>query len=322
MLKYIIKRLLHMIPVLFIISVVIFGIIKAMPGDPVNAYLGPGSQVSAEQRDKIRHLLGLDQPIYIQYGKWLGRMCKGEFGDSFTYRMPVSKVIPEFIWNSFILNILAFVVGFIVSVIVGVICAVKRYSVFDNFWTVFSLVRISIPSFFFALLLIFIFSIKFQWLPIGGKSTPGLEGNSITHGWDVFRHMILPATVIGLATLADNVRYVRNAMLEVLKQDYVRTARSKGVAEWLVIFKHAFRNGLIPIVTLIGLYIPTLFSGSVLLETVFCWPGIGYESYNALMSRDYNLAMTLMMFIALLTLVGFLLSDILYSFVDPRVKCE
>ena len=320
MLKYIIKRLLHMIPVLLIISIVIFGIIKAMPGDPVNAYLGPGSQVSVEQKNKIRELLGLNQPIYIQYVKWLGRMCTGDFGDSFTYRMPVSDVIPQFIWNSFILNVAAFVVGFGISIVVGVISAVKRYSFFDNFWTVFSLVRISIPSFFFALLLIFVFSIKLQWLPIGGKNTPGLDATGLANFWDVLKHMILPATVIALATLAANVRYVRNAMLEVLKQDYVRTARSKGVREGLVIFKHAFRNGLIPIVTLIGLYIPTLFSGAVLLETVFGWPGIGYESYNALMSRDYNLAMTLMMFFALLTLLGFLISDILYSLVDPRIK--
>ena len=322
MLKYILKRLLHMIPVLFIISVVIFGIIKAMPGDPVNAFLGPGGRVSVEQRERITKMLGLDKPIYVQYAKWLGRMCKGDFGDSFTYRMPVSEVIPEFIWNSFILNISAFAVGFTITIIVGVISAVKRYSFFDNFWTVFSLIRISTPSFFFALLLIFVFSIKLQWLPIGGKNTPGLNATGFAYVWDVTKHMILPATVIALGTLAANVRYVRNAMLEVLKQDYVRTARSKGLKEFVVIFKHAFRNGLIPIVTLIGLYMPALFSGAVLLEVVFGWPGIGYESYSALMSRDYNLAMTLLMFFSLLTLFGYLLSDILYSLVDPRIKCE
>jgi len=326
MLKYILRRLLHLIPVLLVITIILFALLEIMPGDPVNAYLGMGSNATVEQQNQIREQLGLDQAPYIRYFKWVGRTLSGDLGNSLKFRKPVADVIGTFIWNSFYLNLLGMIFAFLIAIPVGIKSAVKKYGLFDNFWTVFSLMGVSMPSFFFALVLIFFVAIPSNWLPLNGmRTTIYLAKGYDSFGQevlDVLKHMILPLTVVTISSLASLTRYVRNAVIEVINQDYIRTARSKGLSEKVVIYKHAFRNALLPIVTLLGMYIPGLFGGSILLETVFIWPGIGQVLYTSILDRDYSMLMAGNTFYALLMLAGNLLSDISYAFVDPRVRVK
>lgn len=319
---FIFKRLFQMIPVLIIISFVLFLITRSMPGDPVDVYLGTGANVTAERRTEVRRLLGLDKPLAAQYLNWAGRMLNGDYGDSFVYRRPVREIIGPFIRNSFILNIGGYFLAFLISIPIGIISAVRKGKAFDKFWTLFSLIGFSIPSFFTAVLVIFIFAIKVPFFPISGMVTAGLDANGWAYWADVLKHLALPLLVVVLGSMAGLIRYVRSAMLEVVKQDYIRTAKAKGLSEAVVIYKHAFRNALIPVITLMGFTLPGLFGGAVLLETIFVWPGIGRELYAAIIGRDYNLVMALNMFFALLTLVGNLLADLGYALADPRVKLE
>ncbi len=235
---------------------------------------------------------------------------------------PVKDVIGPYLKNTFILNIPVFILAFGISIPVGIHSAVKRYSIFDNFWTVFSLVGISIPSFFFALLLIYTFAVKIQILPINGMVEAGSETSGFAYAVEVAQHMVLPGIVLTIASLASYVRYTRNGMLEVINQDYIRTARAKGLNEKVVIYKHGFRNALLPIVTLLGYSLIFLLSGSVITETVFNWPGMGRVLLESVTMRDYNLMMAVMMLYAILTLIGNLLADIGYALVDPRVKVD
>lgn len=318
--KYILKRLLHMIPVILVISICIFGIIKLAPGSPVGTNLDP--RATPEQKAMEKERLGLDKPLHIQYTMWLSRVAQGDLGKSFIYQKPVKDVIGPYLKNTFILNIPVFILAFGISIPVGIHSAVKRYSLFDNFWTVFSLVGISIPSFFFALLLIYTFAVKIQILPINGMVEAGSETSGFAYAVEVAQHMVLPGIVLTIASLASYVRYTRNGMLEVINQDYIRTARAKGLNEKVVIYKHGFRNALLPIVTLLGYSLIFLLSGSVITETVFNWPGMGRVLLESVTMRDYNLMMAVMMLYAILTLIGNLLADIGYALVDPRVKVD
>ncbi|SCX90055.1 ABC transporter permease [Alkaliphilus peptidifermentans] len=320
MLRYLARRILHMIPVMIIISICIFTIIKLTPGSPVGLNLDP--EMTAEQRQAEYERLGLHLPLPVQYVNWVGRSLNGDFGPSSLYNRPVSEIVPKYVWNSFKLNVLVFIFAFLLSVPIGIICAVKQYSFTDNFWTVFSLFGISMPSFFFGLLLIYFFAAKLGWFPISGMMTAGSNLTGMANVLDQLRHMILPATVLTIGSLASLVRYTRTSMLDIIKQDYIRTARSKGLTEKVVIYRHAFRNAMLPIVTLIGFWVPQLFSGAVILETVFNWPGIGQIMLNAINFRDYNLMMATLLLFAVLTLLGNLLADIGYAVVDPRIKVE
>ncbi|MBZ2175841.1 ABC transporter permease [Schnuerera sp. xch1] len=320
MLRYIGRRLLQLIPVIILISILIFTIVKATPGDPVGSNLDP--RATAEQRQAERARLGLDKPIPVQYWNWITRSVQGDFGDSYIYKRPVIEVIPDFIKNSMILNIFVYIFAFLVSIPIGIITAVRQYSKTDNFFSAFSIIGISMPTFFFGLLLIYFFGVKNQWFPISGMETVGKNIEGLAHVKDVLNHIALPGIVLIIANLASLVRYTRTSMLEVINQDYIRTARSKGLEEKVVIYKHAFRNALIPIITIVGFTIPSLFSGAVMLETVFNWPGIGRVLVDAVNLRDYNLLMALNMFFAILTLLGNLLADIGYALVDPRIRVD
>jgi len=323
MLKYILRRFLHLIPVMIVISIVIFGIMELMPGDAVQAYLGVGSGVSVAQQQQIKEQLGLDGNVVERYINWLGRTLKGDFGRSILQRAPVADIIGVSVWNTFILNFFGMIFAFAISIPVGIRSAVNKYSHFDNFWTVFSLVGVSMPSFFFAMILIF-----FVGIPLGLPLTLMRDPMSVVRGYpslwaefiDVGKHMIMPLTVLIISSLASLTRYVRNATLEVINQDYIRTARSKGLSEKVVIYKHAFRNALLPIVTLLGSWIPALFGGSLILETIFRWPGIGNTLFQAIFKQDTSLVMAINIFYAMLMLAGNLLADISYALVDPRVK--
>ncbi len=326
MLKYVVKRLLHMIPVLLVITMVLYGMLELMPGDPVSNYLGLGTEVSVEQQQQMRAQLGLDDPLHIRYFKWLGRTLTGDFGRSIKYRKPVSEVVGPFILNSFYLNIVAMFFSFAIAIPIGIKSAVKKYGLFDNFFTVFSLLGVSMPSFFFALLLIFFVAIPVKWIPLNGMRTTLNLAKGYDSLWheisDVLKHMILPVTVLTISSLASLTRYVRNSVIEVINQDYIRTARSKGLAEKVVIYKHAFRNALLPIVTLLSFWIPSLFGGSIILETVFIWPGIGNVLFTSVKDADYSMVMAVNVFYVLLMLFGNLFADLSYALVDPRIRVK
>jgi len=327
MLKFLGKRLLNLIPVMIIITIILFGLLQLMPGDPVSAYLGQGSKTTPEQQQQIREQLGLDKGPVTQYFNWLGRTLKGDFGSSLKFRKPVSEVIGDYIWNTFLLNIISMVLAFAIAIPVGIKSAVKKYGVFDNFWTVFSLIGVGMPSFFFALLMIFFIAVPSNGaIPLNGMRTPVMAAvgydSFMAEVIDVAKHMILPVIILTILSLAGLIRYVRNSVIEVINQDYIRTARSKGLKEKVVIYRHAFRNALIPIVTLLGMYIPSLFGGAILLETVLLWPGIGNILYTSVMGRDIWIVMAANTFYAVLMVLGNLVSDMSYALVDPRVKVE
>lgn len=326
MIKYIIKRILNLIPVMLIISVTIFGVVNMMPGDQVEAYLGTGSRVTMEQKERIREELGLNKSLPEQYVRWMGRICTGDLGTSIKLKQPVGSLINDYVWNTFLLNIISLIVAVIISIPIGIKQATKKYSKFDNFWTVFSLIGISVPTFFFALLLVFLVARNIPWIPINGMKNVSMAAfgySSIFAEWaDIASHMILPVIVLAFGSFATLSRYVRSAMIDVINQDYIRTARAKGLKEKVVIYRHAFRNALIPLVTLLGMYIPSLFSGAIILESVFIWPGIGKLLIDSINGRDNSVVTACLMFSAILMVLGNLLSDVLYSIVDPRIKVE
>lgn len=320
MIQYAVKRILKMIPTLLIISIIIFGIINMAPGDFVDGKANPN--MSAEKVQELKEIYGLDKPLPIRYINWAKNAVRGNFGDSLRYKQPVSEVINEHIWNSFLLAMTSFILCLIIAIPIGIISATKQYSSFDKTFTLLSFVGISLPSFFVALVSIKIFSLNLGIFPIGGMTTAGSKATGISSFMDIAKHMFLPVVTLTIIQFGSLVRYVRTSMLEVIKQDYIRTARAKGLKEKVVIYKHALRNGLIPIITFVGMTIPTLFAGAIITETIFVWPGIGRIGYEAILNRDYTLLMGFNMFMALMTLLGNLLSDILYAVVDPRIKLK
>ena len=326
MLKYILKRLVNLIPVVFIISILVFATVQAMPGDPVDAYLGMNFKVTEQQREQLREELGLNKSQPEQYVRWVGRMVTGDLGDSIKLKKPVVEVIGSYVWNTFYLNALSLIVALLFAIPIGIKQAVKKGSKYDNFWTVFSLLGVSVPTFFFALLLLFFVALNIPNFPLNGMKDATMDAfgypNKFVEILDILKHSILPVIVLAFSTFATFSRYVRNSMIEVINMDYIRTARSKGLKEKVVIYKHAFRNAMIPLVTLLGMYIPTLFSGAVILETVFIWPGIGKVLIDAINARDNSLVTACLMFSALLMVLGNLLADIFYSMVDPRIKVD
>lgn len=320
MLRYIAKRLLQMIPVLLIISIVIFSIIVLTPGEPIGAKMDP--RMTPEEKAMERSRLGLDKPIHVRYGIWVSNMLKFDFGESSLYNKPVSKVIGPFIKNSLKLNVFVFLFTYLLAIPIGIFAAVRKDGVVDKLVTVTSYLGASFPTFFIGLILIFIFSIKLNVTPISGMVTAGAHYTGFAAFTDVVKHMILPAITLIIISLPRYIRYVRMNMLNTINQDYIRTARAKGLSEKVVIFSHAFRNSLIAIVTLFGFEIPMLFSGAAILESVFNWPGIGRVMLDAISNRDYNLMMATLILLALMTLIGNLLADVCYALVDPRVKVD
>lgn len=291
------------------------------PGDPV--LLLTERNATAEEVARIRALYGLDAPIHIQYIRWLRQVLKGDFGRSFVDGRPVIDHILDRLPYTLYLNFVVMIIIYALSIPIGNISALKQYSLFDHVVTFFAFLGQALPSFWFALLLIYAVGIKSSWLPISGVATIGVTMKR--HGlWAVLldraKHLILPVTVISLGSMAGITRYMRSSMLEVIRQDYIRTARAKGLPESVVIRKHALRNALLPIVTLVGFELPILFSGSVIIETIFSWPGLGLLSIRAVFQRDYQIVMALNMIGAFLMVAGNFLADILYVLVDPRIK--
>lgn len=320
MIQYIVRRLLQMIPLVIGISFIIFGIFALAPGDFVDANATPG--MTAERKAELKELYGLNGSIPERYVKWASRAVKGEWGESFQFKKPVMEVIDDYIWNSFLLAVIAEIFAILVAVPIGVFSATRQYSFFDKFFTVFAFIGISLPSFFLGLVFIKIFAVDLKILPVGGLQNASAGYTGLAKVKDIAVHLVMPAFVLGFLGIGSLVRYTRTAMLEVVKQDYIRTARAKGLSERKVIYKHAFRNALIPIVTLLGLMIPSLFAGAILTENIFAYPGIGRIALGAINKRDYFLLMGFNMLMAILTLLGNLLADLMYAAVDPRVRLK
>jgi len=319
--RYIVNRLLLIIPLLLGITVVTFGIMHLAPGKPTDLITDMNAKVSAEAKVKLTRLYGLDDPWYIQYGRWLFRFAKLDFGRSFKDDRPVIKKIGERLPATLLLNFLSILLIFCLALPIGIYSAVHQNSKFDKGMTVFVFIGFSTPTYWLALLLMIGIGLKLGALPISGLRSLNFDELTLfSKVIDIAKHLILPVTVSAFTGLAGLSRYARNGMLEVIRQDYIRTARAKGLPESKVIYKHALRNALIPIVTLLGLFLPELIGGSFIFETIFAYPGMGRLGFDAIMARDYPVVMGVGVIAAILTLIGNLIADITYALVDPRIR--
>lgn len=321
MLEYIVRRLLFMIPLLLGITIITFVIVHLSPGGPADMLTGLSPKVSAEAKARLHSLYGLDKPLHVQYWLWLSRLVRFDFGRSFKDgRLVIIKIL-ERLPATLLLNVLSLLLIFFIALPIGIISAVRQDSFFDKGMTVFVFLGFSVPAFWLALLLMVLFGVVLGWLPISGMHSVNFPYFSFWGKlWDIIKHLILPVFVSAFGGLAYLSRYSRTSMLEVLRQDYIRTARAKGLSEKKVIYRHALRNALIPIVTLLGLSLPALIGGGFIFETIFAWPGMGRLGYQAIMARDYPVIMGVGVIAALLTLLGNLIADITYAFIDPRIR--
>jgi peptide/nickel transport system permease protein len=318
--KYVARRVVASIPVVFGVTLVTFLLLQLtagsfVPGLELNPFLKP------EDVERIRHNLGLDQPLYIQYLRWVGGLLHADFGRSLLDGSPVISHIVERLPNTLVLTITAILMGVMISIPLGVTGALRRGSLIDHTFTMMSVGGVAVPAFWLALMLILVFSVQFHawglpWLPSGGAYSP-LGGGDLL---DRLAHLIMPATVLSFGYLAIWSRYTRSSMLETLSQDYVRTARAKGMDERRVVYLHALRNAIIPLVTLVGLELPSLVGGGAIVEIVFGWPGIGRLALERALDHDYTTVMGLTTFAALLVVAGNLLADVLYAVLDPRIR--
>lgn len=325
--RYLLKRFIYIIFVFFIISILMFFIYKSMPGDPVDAMLGSlrtsmRPDAYQELYDRTAERLGVNQPVPVQYFAWISNMLTGNFGYSTQYQREVIDVIGTPMLNTILLNLFTMVVVFLVSIFLGIATAVRKNGLFDKTVQVVTIIGYSIPSFIIALLAIFLFAVKIPIFPISGFRSPGSEATGMAAALDIAWHMALPVLVMSVSGIGGITRYVRASMIDALRMDYIKTARAKGLREKTVIYVHAFRNALIPIVTITTWWIIGLFGGSVVIESVFLWNGLGKMLIDGLMNRDFSIVLTMQMFYVLLSLAGNVLMDIAYTIVDPRVRLE
>ena len=324
--KYIIKRLFWSLVILFIVSFLLYILMRSLPTSYLEQIARqksqqPGSKSFEEWMQQLEATYGMDKGIVPGFFAWLGRAVRGDFGDSWKYTVPVTQKFREVVGISFIMSLIVMVLEMLISVPLGIIAATKQYSWEDNVISIVALAGISLPTFFTASLLKLVFSVKLQWFDLGGLVGRNYDILSPSgKNLDIALHLVLPILTLLIANIGAYMRYMRTNMLEVLNSDYIRTARAKGLSERRVIYHHAFRNTLITLVTIWGTSLPALFSGAMITEQLFSIPGIGYTSYQAMISGDIPFSMFYLVFIAVLTLIGNLLTDILYAVVDPRVR--
>ncbi|MDE3113816.1 MAG: ABC transporter permease [Chloroflexota bacterium] len=315
--RFVIRRLLYTIPTLIGVSLITFLISHLAPGDPVRLYTFGDPNARPEDIEAVRHALGLDLPLPLQYVDWASQAVRGDFGQSILYHQSATMLILARVPNSLQLAIAALVLQLLIGVPLGVVAALRRGSVVDQAIRVFSTVFHAVPSFWFGLILIVVFAVQLRWLPSQGMLTIGKDD------WDILdrlRHLVMPAFVLSLAGIASYARIMRTETLEVINQDYIRTARAKGLLEPTVIAVHAVRNALIPMVTALGGILAFLISGALVIEQVFTWPGIGQLTYQSVVGKDYPVVMAGVMISSLLLVISYLLRDVVYVLVDPRVK--
>jgi peptide/nickel transport system permease protein len=323
MVLFALRRLLLSIPLLIGITFISFLVIHLAPGEPIDVQTGDVSmQSTAQARQALRELYGLDKPLHVQYWSWLTRIARLDFGRSFQPDgRPVLAKIAERLPVTLLLNLVELLIILAFAVPIGVLSATRQYSVFDQVTTVFVFVGFATPDFWLALLLMILFGVQLGWLPISGLRSLNWEYLTFwTQQWDFLSHLILPIAVATFGGLAGFSRYMRQSMLEVVRQDYIQTARAKGLSEGVVIGKHALRNALLPVVTILGLSLPGLIGGSVIIESIFAIPGMGQLMVQAVFARDYPLIMGNLVIVATLTLFANLMADISYGLVDPRIR--
>lgn len=311
--KYVAKKILLALPVLLGITLIDY-LIMCLAGSPLDMMISPRATQDAVAMKAQQ--LGLDQPVLVQYLSWLGQLFQGNLGYSYKSYQPVAEMIGSQMAPTLLLMGVSLVLGLLIAVPAGIYSAIHRYQKRDFAVVTASFFGSSIPGFFLALILIYVFNVRLGWLPSSGMFTPGTGGDF----WDVVRHLIMPAVVLAVSVAGSNIRYIRSAMLEILEMDYLRTAKAKGIGRFLVINKHALRNALLPIVTVIGMQIPTLFGGAVIIEQIFSWPGLGLVTMNAITGRDYPVIMGVCLLSAVVVQVSNLLTDIVYALVDPTIK--
>jgi peptide/nickel transport system permease protein len=321
MLSYVIKRALLMVPILLGITVLSFGVMRLAPGGPAEAQMEFSAKASAEARERLRKLYGADQPFYKQYATWLKKFVTLDFGEAFADGRKVKDKILERLPITLTINLLSLGLVLLIAIPIGIMSATHQYSALDRATTMFVFVGYSMPHFWMALLLIYLFGVQWGILPISGKESLDTTGFTAWQ-WlsDRASHLVLPVFVSAIGGLAGFSRYMRNNMLEVMRQDYIRTARAKGLPENTVIYKHALRNALMPVITILGLSLPGIIGGSVIMETVFGIDGMGRLMFQAVFQRDYNVAMGVLVPAAFLTMLGNFLADIGYAMADPRVR--
>ena len=316
--QLILNRILIAIPVLIGVTLLSYLLVDLAPGDPVTAMVDPASraELGEEWVERRREQLGLNEPVTTRYAIWLKELAQGNFGFSLINGRPVSDQIMDRVGPTALLMGTALLIGTLVGIPLGILSAVRQYSILDYFTTVAGFLTISAPSFFLGLSLVYLFAVRWRLLPSSGMRTLGQDESTT----DLIRHMVLPVTVLAMAQSPLVMRYARSTMLEVLRQDYVTTARAKGLEERAVLMIHAFRNALIPLITIIGLSLPELLSGAVITETIFQWPGMGLLAYRSVNARDYPVILGVIIVTATLVLLSNLLADILYAVADPRIR--
>lgn len=315
MVSYILRRCIMAIPILLGITILSFSIMHLAPGDPASLMVDP--TIKPEDKARVLESLGLNDPVHIQYMKWLGRMVQGDFGTSFIRKgQPVIEMILNRLPYTLLLMGVSTALAMVIAIPFGVISARKPYTLTDYSVTFTSFIGLATPSFWLGLMMIMFFSVKLGYFPTGGAATLNAPFNT----WDRLHHLIMPAFVLATADMAGLTRYTRSSMLEVLKQDYIRTARAKGFKENKVVYKHGLRNGLIPVITIFGLMLPNFFGGAVITEKIFGWPGIGSLFIDSVFQRDYPVIMAITLITAVLVVIGNLLADICYAIIDPRIE--
>lgn len=317
---YLIRRVLQAIPLLFGISVIVFLLLQMTPGGPLAAGEGGASSASTQQIEQMQARLGLDDPLYVQYLRWLGGMLTGDWGTSFNSGTPVLEAIGGRLPTTIMLSGSAFVVSIVLALVVGIVAAVRHRSAFDYVSTGLSFAGLAIPSFWFGLMLLYVFSFQLDWLPSSGLHDLRNPKDGFEGFLDTVRHLIMPVTVLSLVSVASLTRYVRSSMLDVLGQDYIRTARGSGLSERTVILGHALRNAAIPVVTVAVVTIPELFLGAVITESIFGLPGMGRLFIESATARDYPVLLGILVIAAVLVVTANLLADVLYSRLDPRIR--
>ncbi|MDD4857636.1 MAG: ABC transporter permease [Candidatus Krumholzibacteria bacterium] len=316
--RFLVRRLIQSVVLLFIVLTITFFLLRLAPGDPMSRYYNP--DFSPEMARQVRESLGLDRPLIEQYFRWIRAFARGDFGESIRYQRPVRELLAEAIPNTLRLTIAALALHILVGIFLGVLSAARRYSPFDRVNTIAALFVYSIPEFWLALMLILVFSLKIHALPSSHMQSLDVEGMSaLSLFLDRARHLVLPAFVLGIASAASTARYMRGSMLDVLREDYIRTARAKGLPENRVILKHALKNAALPVVTIIGLDLPFLLGGAVIVETIFSWPGMGRLAVDAIYARDYPVVLAINFVVAAIVIIANLLTDIAYGVLDPRI---
>jgi peptide/nickel transport system permease protein len=313
--SYAIRRLLQGVPLVLFISALAFGLLQLVPGGPLTVYES-NPDVRPEDMERLERQLGLDRPVWVQFLGWLGQMAQGNWGYSHVTNRPVLEMIVERLPNTLLLTGSALAITLILVIPIGVLAAVRQYSAFDNTVTVLTYIGLSLPSFWLGLLLIVIFGLTLGWFPLGGVSSLGREGELL----DRLHHLVLPTVALAMQGIGSHTRYLRASMLDAMSQDFVRTARSKGLAERMVVFKHVFRNAAMPLVTNVALDIPDLFTGALITESIFAWPGIGRLYWEAAGRLDYPVLMAVLVIAAALLIVSNLIADLIYALVDPRIR--